>query len=130
MKRSESVFVSRVKLDPGTFDQVRQRVAEATEAQQVRGSLTNVVLRVDVAVLGNLDSKQLKTINRDESLYIQFRSNAIIDYRCEDRKKIGDFRDDIGAIRMVLIPSFRKPRSSPQKKRTVQPGDEFEDTAF
>jgi hypothetical protein len=55
---------------------------------------------------------------------------SAIDYRCEDRKKVVELRDDIGAIRYVLTPSFRKPRSSPPKKRTVQPGDAFEDTAF
>jgi hypothetical protein len=32
-----------------------------------------------------------------------------IDYRCEDRKKVGELRGNIGA------PSFRKPRSSPTK---------------
>ncbi len=31
-------------------------------------------------------------------------------YRCEDRKKVGDSRGDIGAIKKVLTPSFRKPQ--------------------
>jgi dynein heavy chain len=34
---------------------------------------------------------------------------SIIDYRCEDREKISELRGDIGAIRKVLIPSFKKP---------------------
>jgi hypothetical protein len=37
-----------------------------------------------------------------------------IDYRCEDRKKVGELRGDLGAIGKLLTPSnFRKPRSSP-----------------
>jgi hypothetical protein len=44
-------------------------------------------------------------------------------------KKLGSSEFDIGAIGWVLTPSFRKSRSSPQK-RTLQPGDAFEDTAF
>jgi hypothetical protein len=31
-----------------------------------------------------------------------------IDYRCEDRKKVGELRGYPGAIREVLSPSFRK----------------------
>jgi hypothetical protein len=45
-------------------------------------------------------------------------------------KSIGELRGDIGAIGLVLTSSLRKPRSSPHKKRTVQPGDAFEDTAL
>ncbi len=54
------------------------------------------------------------------------------DYRCEDRQKFGDLRGDIGAIRQALTHYFRKPRlSTPQKKkRTVHPGDAFEEAAF
>ncbi len=52
------------------------------------------------------------------------------DYRCEDGKKVGELRGDIGAITPVLNPSFKKPRSSPPKNRSVQPGDAFEDTSF
>jgi hypothetical protein len=37
-------------------------------------------------------------------------------------------KGDIGAIREILTP-FRKQIITP-KKRTVQPGDAFEDTAF
>jgi hypothetical protein len=44
-----------------------------------------------------------------------------IDYRSEERKLVGELRGDIGAIRKVLNLSFRKPRSSPHKKQTVQP---------
>jgi hypothetical protein len=44
-------------------------------------------------------------------------------------KKVGESRCDIGAIRLVLNPSFRKLQSSP-KKQTVQPGDAFEDTVL
>jgi hypothetical protein len=40
-----------------------------------------------------------------------------VDYRCEDRKKVDELRDDIGAIRQVLTPSFRKPWSSYHKKQ-------------
>jgi hypothetical protein len=61
---------------------------------------------------------------------VVFASHRVIDYRCEDRKKAGEFRGDIGAISKVLSPSFRKPRSSPQEKLTVQSGDAFEDTAL
>jgi hypothetical protein len=43
---------------------------------------------------------------------------------------IYELRGDTGAIRLVLTPPFRKPRSSPPQKRTNQPGDAFEDTAF
>lgn len=33
-----------------------------------------------------------------------------IDYGCEDSKEVGDLRGDIGAIELVLTPSFRKSR--------------------
>jgi hypothetical protein len=47
------------------------------------------------------------------------------------KKNVGEMRGDIGAIRQVLTPSFRKPRYSPKKKkRTVKPGDAFENAAF
>jgi hypothetical protein len=39
-----------------------------------------------------------------------------IDYGWEERKK-GEFRGDIGAIRQVLTPAFRKQQSSIQKKK-------------
>jgi hypothetical protein len=39
-------------------------------------------------------------------------------------------KSDIGAIREVLTPSFREPRSSPPEKRTIQQGNAFEDTAL
>ncbi len=42
---------------------------------------------------------------------------ASIDYRCEDRKTVDKLRGDIGAIRYVLTPSFRKPWSSFKKKK-------------
>jgi hypothetical protein len=58
-----------------------------------------------------------------------FNPGICIDYGCEDRRKIGELRGDIGVIREVLTPSERKPRFLPPKKRTVQPGDAFEDTA-
>ncbi len=41
-----------------------------------------------------------------------------IDYRCAD-KKVGEFRDDIGAIRWVLTPSFRKLDVHPPIKRPL-----------
>ncbi len=53
-----------------------------------------------------------------------------MDHRCEDRKKVGELRGEIVAIRYVLTPSFRNPQTSPRKKGTVQPGDAFEDTAL
>jgi hypothetical protein len=37
-------------------------------------------------------------------------------------------RRDIGAIRKVLTPSFRKPTTITPKKGIIQPGDAFEDT--
>jgi hypothetical protein len=47
------------------------------------------------------------------------------------QKKVGELRGDIGAILYVLMtPTFRKPLFSPPKKRTVKPGDAFENTAF
>ncbi len=52
-------------------------------------------------------------------LYVFFFQKVcafFIDYRYEDRK-IGESRGDIGTIRWVLIPSFRKPRSSPQRNK-------------
>ncbi len=54
------------------------------------------------------------------------------DYRCDDRKNVGELRGDIDAItsRCALIPSFIKPRSSAPNEEIVQPGDVFEDTAF
>ncbi len=54
-----------------------------------------------------------------------------IDYWYEDRKKIGEWRDDIDAIRYILTPSFRKlADQQPHNKRTIQPGEAFEDTFF
>jgi hypothetical protein len=50
-----------------------------------------------------------------------------IDYRCADKTKVGELR---GAIRKVLTLLFRKPRCSPTKKRTVKPGDAFNNDAF
>jgi hypothetical protein len=32
-----------------------------------------------------------------------------INYRCEGRRKVGELRDEIGAVRKVLIPASRKP---------------------
>jgi hypothetical protein len=46
-----------------------------------------------------------------------------IDYRCEDSKDIGELIDDVGAIRKVLTPSFRKTPTITPKNRTVQPGE-------
>ncbi len=34
---------------------------------------------------------------------------TIIDYMSEDRNKVGELRGDVGAIREVFTPSFRKP---------------------
>jgi hypothetical protein len=54
---------------------------------------------------------------------------AIRLYRCEDKTKVGELRGDIGALRKVLTSSSRRPVYHPQK-RTVQPGDAIEETAF
>jgi hypothetical protein len=43
------------------------------------------------------------------------------------KNKDGELRDDIGAIDSLF---YRKPRSSPPRSRTVEPGDAFEDAAF
>jgi hypothetical protein len=65
------------------------------------------------------------------SKFSLFRSGVVvIAYSSEDGQKFGELRGDIGAVRCVLIPSFRKPRSPLPKKRTLQPRDAFEDTAF
>jgi hypothetical protein len=32
-----------------------------------------------------------------------------MDKRCKDRNKVGELRGDIGAFRLALTPSFRKP---------------------
>jgi hypothetical protein len=53
-----------------------------------------------------------------------------IAYEYGDRKMFGELRSDIGAIREVLILSFRKTRSSLPRNRTVKPGDAIESTAF
>ncbi len=45
-------------------------------------------------------------------------------------KKVGGLRKNFGTIRQVLTSSFRKPRSSPLKRRTVQRAGAFEDAAF
>jgi hypothetical protein len=36
---------------------------------------------------------------------------SLIDYRSEDRKKVGDFRGKIDAVGLTFKPSLRKPRS-------------------
>ncbi len=38
-------------------------------------------------------------------------SLCTIDYRCEDRKTVAELIGEVGAISLVLTPSFRKPRS-------------------
>jgi hypothetical protein len=55
-----------------------------------------------------------------------------IDYRCEDRKRFGDRRGDIVAIKQVLTRLLRKLRLSLPKKQNVQPGilNAFKDTCF
>jgi hypothetical protein len=40
----------------------------------------------------------------------------LIDFRCENRKVVGELRGDIGAICKDLTPSFRKRLASPQRK--------------
>jgi hypothetical protein len=77
-------------------------------------------------------AKQLK---KKKKLFLNFINKLDLsfngtDNRCEDRQKVGEKRGDIGAIRLVLTPSFRKPQSSPKKKkkkkkRTVKRGDAF-----
>jgi hypothetical protein len=39
----------------------------------------------------------------------------LIDYGCEDIRKVGELKGDWGNIRYVLTPSIRKPGSSPPK---------------
>jgi hypothetical protein len=47
------------------------------------------------------------------------------------QKKVGELRDDLGAIQLVLTPSLRKPQCSPPKNEPLsQLGDAFENTAF
>jgi hypothetical protein len=53
-------------------------------------------------VADNLDLTQTKVKG------IQAGGDSI-DYRCEDRKKVGELGGSIGVIRKVLIPSFRNP---------------------
>ncbi len=50
----------------------------------------------------------------------QFSSISIIDkiWRVEDRKIVWEFRDDNGAIRLILTPPSRGSQSSPKKKTT------------
>jgi hypothetical protein len=56
------------------------------------------------------------TINskNNEMLQLTNRQKRLgpMDYRCEDRKKIGELRRYTSAVRWVLTPSFRKPLSS------------------
>jgi hypothetical protein len=42
-----------------------------------------------------------------------------MDYRCNDRKRVGELRVDIGVVRKVLTPSFRKARSSPPENEPL-----------
>jgi hypothetical protein len=54
-----------------------------------------------------------------------------IDYRYKGRQKLGELRGDVGVLRYVFTPSFRKPNHHPkQNKKTVQPGDGFRDTVL
>jgi hypothetical protein len=53
-----------------------------------------------------------------------------IDYRCEDRKKVGELGCDIWCHLMSVDSLFQKSPIITLKKQTVQPGDAFEDTAF
>ncbi len=41
-----------------------------------------------------------------------------------------NLKPELSSGTLVLTPSFRKLRCSPPKKRTVKPGDAFENTAF
>jgi hypothetical protein len=77
----------------------------------------------------------LPEIHAQNLIFLRFRSFepllpvSTIDYRCEDREKVGEWRDEIGAIRKVLTFSFRTLITTP-KKQTVQPEDAIEDTTF
>ncbi len=53
---------------------------------------------------------------------------AVIDYGWEDRKEVGELRDDIGAIRLGLDSRFQKTPIITRKNRAAQPGNAFEDT--
>jgi hypothetical protein len=55
---------------------------------------------------------------------------STIDYKFEDRENVGQLRNDIGGVRLGLDSRFRKTAIITLKKRTVQPGDVFEDTGF
>jgi hypothetical protein len=54
-----------------------------------------------------------------------------IDYRCEDRKKVGELRGGTCSchVRSLVSPFQETPIIIP-KNQTVQPGDTFEDTDF
>jgi hypothetical protein len=53
-----------------------------------------------------------------QQILIFFLCSLAVDYRCDDRMKVGELRGDIGATRYVLAPSFSKPRPPPPQKTT------------
>jgi hypothetical protein len=54
----------------------------------------------------------------------------IIDYRCEDIKKVGEFKKRHWSHYIGLGSLFQKISIITPKNQTVQPGDAFEGTAF
>ncbi len=50
---------------------------------------------------------------RKEDIFRISDGTGTIDYRCDDEKIFAELRGNIGVIRQVLTPSFRKPRCSP-----------------
>jgi hypothetical protein len=46
---------------------------------------------------------------------IKYEPVVYKDYRCEDKKRVGESRGEISAVNYVLTPSCRKPKSSTPK---------------
>jgi hypothetical protein len=53
-----------------------------------------------------------------------------IDYKREDRSNVGELKGDIGVNRISFDFLFQKTTIIASKKRTIQPRDALEDTAF
>jgi hypothetical protein len=123
---------------------------ETVGPSAVRGGGKLLAIEKLITVLNDLrqeksnQKKTLKTIFSTSPVLLPRQQGNVIselhwitiyvlskDYSYGDRNKnVGELRGDIGAIKYVFTLSFRKPQSSLPKKRTVQPGDVFEDIAF
>jgi hypothetical protein len=56
---------------------------------------------------------------------------SVVDYRFKDTWKVGELRSDIlVSLDKSWLPLSENPDQHPQRKRTIQPGDVFEDTAL